>query len=102
MSQYEKIVKECFWDSNLDEKKLEQIIVENDDREMFKLFSKIIYNSRDKLQALKIFSEDQLKRYFAKFQATYNEKYINKHVLVLRALLLGESHEVKGLEWKKR
>jgi nucleosome binding factor SPN SPT16 subunit len=102
IADIKRILKECLWDSNLDEEKLKKILLENDDREMYKLFSKIIYNSRDKLQALGIFSEDQLQRYFGKFQATYNEKYINKHILVLKSLLLGESHDIKGLEWKKR
>jgi hypothetical protein len=102
MSYYDKILKDCYWDSNMDEGQLKHIVLENDDREMHKLFAKIIYNSKDKLHALQIFSRDQLERCFEKFQATYNEKYINKHVLVLRSLLLGELHDVEGLEWKKR
>jgi len=102
MLNYEKIIQDCFWDSNLNEESLKNIILKNDDREMYKLFSKIIYNSRDKLQALQIFTKEQLIRYFADFKVTYNEKYITKHVLILKSLLLGESHNIKGLEWKKR
>ena len=102
MINYERILKDCFWDSNLNEDSLKNIILENDDREMYKLFSKIIYNSKDKLQALKIFTKEQLITYFTSFKVTYNEKYITKHVLILKSLLLEESHNIKGLEWKKR
>lgn len=82
-------------------KDLENIITSQDKRELEKLFSKIIYNSKDKLKALQLFSKEQLKYLFSHFTATYNKKYIEKHILVLRVLLLDEKLEIKGLEWKK-
>ena len=52
MSNYEKIIKDCFWDYDIDESDLKKIISNANDREIKKLFSKIIYNATDKLQAL--------------------------------------------------
>ena len=101
MVNYEKIMKDCFWDYNYTEDDLKQIIVNADDREIKKLFSKIVYNATDKLQALQLFSQDQLKECFSAFKVTYNKKYILKHVLVLKSLLLNETHYIKGLEWQK-
>ena len=98
----QNIIKDCYWDSKIDKHHLQSTLALNDSREMSKLFSKIIYNSRDKLLSLKLFSQDQLKDYFADFKVTYNEKYINKHILILKALLLGEQNYIKSLEWKKR
>jgi hypothetical protein len=102
MVQYERIIKECFWDSNITPKQLEKIIQDNDQREMAKIFSKIIYNSSDKLNDLQIFTKYQLKKYFDELKITYNKRYIQKHVLILRSLLLGEKHYIKGLEWEKK
>ncbi len=98
---YEKIIKDCFWDYDMNVDDLKNIIERNDEREMKKLFSKIIYNSQDKLQALQIFSHEQLKKFFSDFKITYNEKYISKHFLVLQSLLLDKKYSIKGLEWKK-
>jgi len=97
----QSIVKECYWDYNIDENDLREILHSNNKREMKKLFSKIIYNSKDKLLSLKLFSQDQLEAFFQDFKITYNEKYISKHLLILRSLLLGEDNYIKSLEWKK-
>lgn len=101
MVNYKKIIKDCYWDSNITVDDLKSIVANNDPRELKKLFSKIIYNSKDKLQALQLFTQQQLNELFSDFQATYNEKYINRHVLILKSLLLNEKHDIKGLEWKK-
>ncbi len=98
----EDIIKDCYWDYNIDKSDLENILDSGDSREFKKLFSKIIYNSKDKLIALQLFSKGQLKELFDDFKATYNEKYINRHIPVLRSILLGEKYTIKSLEWKKR
>ncbi|MEA1893002.1 MAG: hypothetical protein U9N33_09850 [Campylobacterota bacterium] len=97
----ENIIKDCYWDSDIQVDDLKNILKHNDDREMKKLFSKIIYNSKDKLLSLELFKLEQLKQYFNDFQVTYNKKYITKHVLILKSLILDEAIHIKSLEWKK-
>ena len=99
---YERIIKECFWDYDMSVVDLKSIQYSDDKEAKRKLFSKIIYNSKDKLSDLMIFKKEELREFFEEFKPTYNEKYITKHVLVLRSLLLGEKVEIKGLEWEKR
>ncbi len=96
-----KIIKECYWDYDIDIRDLQNILASNNKREIKKLFSKILYNSKDKLLALQLFSKQQLRELFDDFKITYNKKYITKHFLVLRSLLLDEKHKIKSLEWKK-
>jgi hypothetical protein len=96
----ENIVKDCYWDYDIDIRDLESILIDNNQREQQKLFAKIIYNSKDKLLSLSVFSTEQLQELFANFKVTYNEKYIKRHILVLKSLLLGEKSYIKGLEWK--
>lgn len=98
---YSQIIKECYWDSNITSKDLESIVKSSDNRELKKVFSKIIYNSNDKLRALQIFTKDQLSIFFDDFKVTYNQKYAQKHLKVLANLLLGKEYKIKGLEWKK-
>ena len=101
MDIYQKIVDDCYWDSRITASELEQIIHSADTREKKKVFSKILYNSRDKLQAMKLFSKEELAIFFHDFKVTYNVKYITRHFLVLKSLLLDEKVYVKGLEWKR-
>ncbi len=101
MVDLERIKKECFWDTHISAEDLEKIIARQEKRELEKLFSKIIYNATDKLAALSIFSKEQLYEFFDEFKVTYNHKYINRHLLVLRALLLDEKVHIKNLEWEK-
>jgi len=95
------IVKECYWDSNMSSPDIEKILESDNRREMLKVFTKIIYNSKDKLLSLKLFSNKILEEFFKDFKVTYNEKYITKHILILKALLLNEKSHIKSLEWKK-
>ena len=97
----EKIIKECYWDYNITKDDLKKILDSKDTRDIKKLFSKIIYNSKDKLLSLKLFTTAQLEEFFQDFKVTYNEKYISKHILVLKNLLLNEKNHIKALEWKK-
>ena len=101
MVDYDRIQKECFWDSNITPKEIEKIAQKGDKRELEKLFSKIIYNSSDKLLDLQIFSKEQLRELFDSFKVTYNKKYITKHLIVLKSLLLDENVSIKSLEWEK-
>ena len=97
----ENILKECYWDYNIDKNDLKNILSCNNERDIKKLFSRIIYNSKDKLLALQLFSKQQLEKLFTEFEVKYNEKYITKHLLVLKSLLLNEKVTIKSLEWKK-
>jgi hypothetical protein len=96
----EDILMECYWDTNMDKSFLEDIFKKQDKRELKKVFSKIIYNSKDKLVALSLFESNMLQEFFDSFEITYNKRYIKKHISALQWLLFGK--KVEGLEWKKR
>ncbi len=101
MIEYDRVLKECFWDSNIDKDKLANIIDSGNERELKKLFSKIIYNSQDKLLDLEIFSKKQIRDFLSDFKITYNKKYTQRHIQIIKSLLLDENIKIKELEWKK-
>ena len=98
----EKVLKECYWDYNLNVNDIKQIISSKDKREKKKLFSKIIYNSKDKLPALLLFDKKLLKEFFDDFRVGFNDKYINRHILILRNLIFDEDNVIEGLQWGKK
>ena len=102
-SQYDRIIKECFWDYHVSPDTIEKILTSNDMRAKQKIFSKIIYNASDKVVVLShMFDQKTLKILFDNFVVTYNKEYIDKQVLLLRNILLGEKNRIESLEWKKR
>jgi hypothetical protein len=96
------IIKECYWDYNITENDILKIIDSDDIRLKQKLFTKIVYNSKDKLKGLQIFKSTDLKELFNSMSPVYREKYIKKHILVLRNILLNENNKIESLEWKKK
>lgn len=100
---YNQIIKDCFWDYNIDANNISEILNSNDLRRKEKLFSKIIYNSTDKARTLQaLFDKETLQQLFSTFTSSYNKKYIDRYVLVLKNILLGENNHIKSLAWKKR
>lgn len=59
------IAQECYWDYDIEISDLIRILKSDNTREQKNLFSKIIYNAKDKLLSLKIFTTDQLKDFFS-------------------------------------
>lgn len=96
------ILKECYWDYNINSDDIEKIITSGNFREKQKLFSKIMYNAADRVQSLMVFDRDDLPGLFRDFSPDFRRKEIEKHVLVLRNILLGEHNRIRGLEWVKR
>jgi hypothetical protein len=100
---YNQIIKDCFWDYSIDANYISEILNSDDLRRKQKLFSKIIYNSTDKARTLQtLFDKETLQQLFATFTVSYNKKYIDRYILVLKNILLGENNYIESLAWKKR
>ncbi len=100
---YYQLIKDCFWDYDVTEDIIRDMINSGDLRQKQMLFSKIIYNSTDKARTLQVlFSNETLQKLFSGFKSSYNHKYIDRHILMLRNILLGENNFIESLQWKKR
>ncbi len=97
----DEIIKDCYWDYNISSDDIKSIIESHNFRMKKKLFSRIMYNSRDRLKSLSIFDKEELKELFDSFSASYNKRYINRQIKILRNILFGENNYISGLEWKK-
>lgn len=101
IDRFQKIKNECFWDYAITPKEIEKIIAQGTKAEKKAIFSKIIYNSKDKLSDLMLFSRAELEEFFNDFQPSYNIKYISKHIAALKALLLDKKSYIRELEWRE-
>ncbi|MGM0623491.1 MAG: hypothetical protein ACQESH_05655 [Campylobacterota bacterium] len=57
---YQRILKDCFWDMNFDSDKIEKILQSNDIRQKSFLFEKILLNSTRLFNDLAIFEKGEL------------------------------------------
>lgn len=96
-----EIINDCFWDYKVLPEDIKNIVSSDDFRTKKKLFSKIIYNSKDRLNSLQIFNNKDLKALFDTFEVSYNHDYITKIVNILRNILFEENNRIVNLEWKK-
>lgn len=100
ITQFARIKKECFWDYNISIDEILNIVQAGTYREKKKLFFKILYNSTDRLSDLMLFSESDLKSLFKESLPEHKSNYIQKRIAILKYLLLHETVEKTGLEWK--
>jgi hypothetical protein len=102
MNIYEKIIKDCYWDYRITQEEIKAVAESDDLRLTMKLFSKIINHSTDRILALSVFSKDDVKYLLLNFKQHYNAEFIERRLLLLRNVLLGEHNFIRGAEWKKR
>ncbi len=100
---YSQLIKDCYWDCNVTVNDIMTILQSDDFRQKQSLFSKIIYNSTDKARTLQVlFNKEMLQRLFSTFESSYNHNYIDRYILILRNILLGENNHIESLAWKIR
>ena len=100
---YSKLIKDCFWEYDVTEDYIKKIVQSDQYKLKQILFSKIIYNSTDKARTLQVlFNTTLLQKLLSDFKSSYNHKYIDRHVLMLKNILLRENNRIESLEWKRR
>jgi len=95
-----EIVKECFWDYDLSEKDILQMIKGVDKRSKNILFEKILVNSQNLLLALSLFKKDELKEFLTNYKVPhFNKEYIQKRKDIAEFFFFGKKLKYKDLLW---
>lgn len=76
--------------------KIDAIVHSDDKRLKQKLFTKIMHNATDKLVAVMIFKDEDIKELLDAADKT------NDDIKLLRNILLNETNTIERLRWKKR
>jgi hypothetical protein len=101
-NKYNRIIKESFWDYNFSIDELQNICESDDFRNKKFIFDKILKNSTDILNDIKIFTENDRINLLKSFKiSNFNYDFINRRFKILKRLILKEDVEILELSWTK-
>lgn len=99
---FNKLIRESFWDYNITEEDILEIAQSNDFREKKHLFEKVLFFSTDRVRNIKsIFKKDDLEELFDSVSINQFNSFAERNILIAKYFLLDKNIRVKGLEWKK-
>ena len=97
---YERILKDCFWDYNFTAKELDKLASSDNIQEQSFLFQKILLNSTSLFNDLKIFKLDVLTDLITNYKVPiFNDKYIFKRKNMAEVYFLDKPVLVNELKW---
>jgi len=100
MVDYERIIKDCFWDLNINSKDIDDILNQDNLRRKKFLFCKILLNSTRVLIDLKIFKDNELKQMIEEYKVPqFNYNYIFRRKNIAEIYFLNKPVLVEELKW---
>jgi hypothetical protein len=101
MNEYNRIKKECFWDLNIGETEIKEMLAGADERAEAFLFDKILQNSTRLLFDLELFKRDVLKELLEKYKVPrFNHDYLFRRKNIAEAYFFDKPLEIEELKWQ--
>lgn len=100
MNNFERIIKECFWDLNIKEQDIEDFKIGKGPLTAELLFEKILANSSMLLLDLKIFPNEELSRLLNNYKIQgFNSEYLGRRKNMAEVFFLNKPLEIDELKW---
>ena len=100
MSQYERIIRQCFWDIRVSPDELKQIITGNDKRQKKRVFEKILLNSTNFLFDLELFDRDELQTMLAEYSPpAFNHDHAFRRKNMAEFFFFNKKLTITELQW---
>ncbi|MFP4487644.1 MAG: hypothetical protein ACLFOC_11845 [Campylobacterales bacterium] len=97
---YSRIKKDCFWDLDISEADIENIIKRNDERKKKMLFEKILLNSTALFKDLKIFDLSELETYLETYKIPrFNGDYAFRRKNLAEVYFFDKPLLIDELKW---
>jgi len=97
---YDRIKKDCFWDLDISEEELKNIIRSNDKRKKKMLFEKILLNSTALFKDLKIFDIKDIETYLEEFRVPkFNREYAFRRKNLAEVYFFNKPLLIDELKW---
>tara|TARA_B100000029_G_C17260648_1_gene846171 strand:+ start:110 stop:430 length:321 start_codon:yes stop_codon:yes gene_type:complete len=97
---YSQILKDCFWEYNLNKEKIHKLSTSGEFSEKKFLFEKILLNSTEVFRALEIFNPEDLKVLIEDFKVPeFNYDFIFKRKNIVEVYFLDKPLLIKELQW---
>ena len=99
-SRYKRIIRDCFWDSNITEDDIDTMLHSGNTRSEKYLFEKILINSTDILIDLKLFKKEKVRKMMKEFKVpNFNYDYIFRRKNIAEVYLFDIPLLVDELKW---
>ncbi len=100
MINYERIIKDCFWDLNIKNQDIDDILNGDNSRRKKFLFCKILLNSTRVLIDLEIFKSNELKQMIEDYKVPkFNYNYIFRRKNIAEIYFFNKPVLVEELKW---
>jgi len=97
---YNQIIKDCFWDYNMNSDDILTLAKSNDVKEQEFLFDKLLVNSTRLFKSMEIFDTDSLHRLIEKYNIPrFNHDFIARRKNMLEYYFLNKPLTVNELKW---
>lgn len=97
---YARIKKDCFWDLNVSENDIKNIIKSDDERKKKMLFEKILLNSTALFKDLKIFELHDLETYLENYTIPrFNSDYMFRRKNMAEVYFFDKPLLIDELKW---
>lgn len=100
MANFERIIRECFWDSHLSGEELEQILAGSNQLDKRRVFEKILLNSSHYLLDLRLFNSTDLLTFLEDYNPptfNYDQAYRRKNLA--EVFFFDKKLEIGELQW---
>jgi len=97
---YARIIKDCFWDLNISEADIKNIVKSDDERKKKMLFEKILLNSTVLFKDLKIFDLHLLETYLENYTIPrFNSNYAFRRKNMAEVYFFDKPLLIEELKW---
>lgn len=100
MINYTRIKKDCFWDLDISNNEIDNILKSDDIRKKSMLFEKILLNSTSLFKDMEVFDKEQLSILVEKYKIPkFNEKYAFRRKNMLEVYFFDKPLLIDELKW---
>ncbi len=100
MVDYERIVKDCFWDLMISHDEIDTILKGDDSRKQNMLFEKILLHSTSLFKDLEIFDKSQLEILLANYKVpSFNAEYTFRRKNMAEVYFFDKPLLIDELKW---
>ena len=100
LENLKRVSKECFWDLNIDENGIKNILKSDDFMKRKLLFEKILLNSSQLFKDIKLFPKDELGVFLEEYKVpNFNKDYIAKRKNLIEFYFFDKELTIKELKW---
>jgi len=100
MVNFDRIIRECFWDSTTSKEEIERIIAGDDHRRKKQLFEKILLNSSHYLLDLQLFDLEEFRLLLEEFQPPdFNYDHAFRRKNIAEVFFFDKELKISELKW---